>query len=439
MSLPNVEQIILDHIQANRNIREFWQGKIAEWRTEGKSEDEVAQALADNLHLIYMGDESAREDLEGLIDYVSLMTANYSSVAFALLGRDLRTEAVAEMIKAPPGWPEPYYVGRDGKKLGPYSYAQIRVKWADEEITSEDKVYHEPSKQWRPLRELAEPWTAEGFVPQNLTASPAIAPDTKNAAQEQYSLWSHGAQLGPFSADQIREMWHKGTINSAYKYWNASRNEYFPITDLVGDQQHKTASPSSKHERLKGTKERPIRIATDKSVLAIAQATFEIDELLGKGNWELRFTSNYQNGCQCWTIKTPSNPFDEVWIASPGLAPVKVPGGGPDLYANLSNDEVLLYRKIIEDGLRQGQMERTEAAAIAAAKPDKNEASTFTNCAGCGCGLLGLVGLAILVFASSTETRIWTVVVGVILSIVFGALSQYFDNRKKKRTETKNL
>ena len=437
MSLPTVEQIILDHIQANRNMREFWQGKIAEWRSTGKSEDEVALALADNIHIVYMGDESAREDLEGLIDYVSLMTANYNYIAFALLGRDFQTEAVAAMIKAPPEWPEPYYVGRDGKTLGPYCYAQIRIKWADEEFTSEDKAYHEPSKQWRPLRELAEPWTAEGFVPPQATPQPAIVPESENPAKEQYSLWSHGAQLGPFTALQIREMWHKGTINSAYKYWNASRNEYCPITDLVDDQEQQTASPLTTNERLKGTKKQPIQIATDKSLFAIAQSAFEIDELFGKDKWELRFTSAYNNGRQCWTIKTPSNPFEEVWIASPGLAPVKVPGGGPDLYANLSNEEVLLYRKIIEDGFRQGQMERAEAAAKAAAKPDKDEVSTFTNCAGCGCGLLGLVGLAILVFASSTETRIWTVVVGVILSIVFGALSQYFDNRKKKRTEKK--
>ena len=44
MSLPKVEQFILDHIQQNQNIREFWQGKITQWRSEGKTEDEVANA-----------------------------------------------------------------------------------------------------------------------------------------------------------------------------------------------------------------------------------------------------------------------------------------------------------------------------------------------------------------------------------------------------------
>lgn len=367
MSLPSVEQIILNYIQTNRNIREFWDGKIGEWRSEGKSEDEVAVALADNLQLIYMSDESAREDLEGLIDYVSIMTANYNYIAFALLNRDFRTEAVTAMIKAPTGWPEPYYIFREGKTLGPYSYAQIRIKWADEDFTAEDKAYHEPSRQWRPLRELAEPWTAEDFV-----QPPPIAPP---------------------------------------------------------------APP----KRIKGTKERPLQIAENNFMVAMARAAVEIDGLFGKDKWELFDYSDYKDGARCWTVKIEGNPvFEEVWIASSGLATPKMPDGRPNiLMERITHQDIATYRKLLEDAFHKRQMAQAEALAKPATKPDKNEESNFTTYAGCGCAILGFVGVAILVFASRTETRIWTVVVGVILMFVFSSLSQYFDNRKKKRAEEK--
>jgi len=365
MLLPSVEQIILDHIQANRNIREFWQGKIVKWRSEGNSEDNVAIALAEHLQVVYMSDDSAREDLEGLIDYVSLMTADYNYVAFALLGRDFRTEAVAAMIKAPPGWPEPYYVGKDGNTLGPYSYAQIRIKWADGEFIVEDKAYHGPLGQWRPLRELAEPWTAKGFE------SPPLIPQLEQP------------------------------------------------------------------KRTKGTKDRPFQIAEDQFILAVVRAAVEIDGLFGKNMWELSFQSDYKDGLQCWTIKDLSNKFEEVWIASPGLAPVKMPNGGPNLFDYITHKDITFYREFVHHAIRQGQLERAAAAEKAATKPDKAKDSNFTIYGGCGCAILGLAGMAILVFASSTETRIGTVVVGVILLIVFGSLSQYFDERKKKNSEGK--
>jgi hypothetical protein len=165
MALPTIEQIILDHILANQSIREFWQMKIVQWRSDKKSEDDIAIILADNLQLVYSNDESAREDLGGLIDCVSLMTANYNYIAFALLGRDFQTEAVAALIKPPSEWPEPYYIYREGNTLGPFSYSQIRIKWANHELNAEDQAYHTPSEKWRPLRELAEPWTSERLSP----------------------------------------------------------------------------------------------------------------------------------------------------------------------------------------------------------------------------------------------------------------------------------
>ncbi|MBN8710492.1 MAG: hypothetical protein BGO12_17070 [Verrucomicrobia bacterium 61-8] len=41
MPLGITEQIIFDHIKANRANREFWDGKIRQFRTEGKNENEV--------------------------------------------------------------------------------------------------------------------------------------------------------------------------------------------------------------------------------------------------------------------------------------------------------------------------------------------------------------------------------------------------------------
>lgn len=196
--LLRTEKIILDHIKANRPQRDFWNGKIAEWRAEGKSEDDVALALADNLRLIYNADESAREDLEGLIDFVNLLTADYESVAWAFLGRDFREEAVAAMIPDPPEWPGPYFIVRGDKKFGPFSYAQIRIKWANEEITAEDKAIFAPTGELRPAQHLAEPWTAPGWV------APAQTPTPKPTPKPLHIFPDTAPQFGP--RPSIREI-----------------------------------------------------------------------------------------------------------------------------------------------------------------------------------------------------------------------------------------
>lgn len=99
MSLRRHEQIIFDHIKSNRNLREFWEAKIDEFRLNAKDDDEFALTLSENLALIYNGSEEAREDLEGLIDGISFLTLNYTAVAFALLGRGFRAEAIDAMTK----------------------------------------------------------------------------------------------------------------------------------------------------------------------------------------------------------------------------------------------------------------------------------------------------------------------------------------------------
>lgn len=369
MSLPRVEQFILDHIQSNQRIREFWEGKIAEWRSEGKSEDEVATTLADNLHLIYMGDESAREDLEGLIDYVSLMTADYNKVAFAFLGRDFRTEAVAAMIKPPSGWPEPYYILREGNKLGPFSYAQIRIKWADEELNAEDKAYHESSGQWVPLRELAEPWTVDGFVPPAETSTPA------------------------------------------------------------------------KPVRTEGTKEKPIPIISASYIGVAIHAEGQIDRLFGKGKWVKRMDYGDIHGLRCWVVQLEDGSTEEVWFDySPAAALVARREAGEKV--GILDSLPAAKRKEFQKAVQQGMAEGQQLAQLRKFFKDggksndgdnKDESSAASTASGCGCCLVGIAGIGVLIFASETATRVWTVVGLIAVAMIFGAISSFFDNRLKKK------
>jgi len=371
MALPTVEQIILDHIQANRNIREFWEGKIEEWRSEGKSDDEVAIVLAEHLHLIYMGDEPTRQDLEGLIDYVSLMTAHYDYIAFALLGRDFQTEAVAAMIKSPPGWPEPYYVWREGNRLGPFSYAEIRIKWANEELTQEDQAYHEPLKQWRPLRELAEPWTAEGFVPPLPTPHP------------------------------------------------------------------------SKAVRTKGTKENPIPIVSASYLGVAIHAEGEIDRLFGKGKWNKQMDHGDIHGLRCWVVVLEDRSTEEVWFDyAPAAALVarREAGEKVGILDSLSPAKRMELQKAMQQGMAEAQhlaalRKYFREGATSDETKNKDETSMVTVAGGCGCLLLGIAGIVVLIFACELATRVWTVVALVVSACIFGLISDFFDKRLKMKRE----
>lgn len=369
MSLPKVEQFILDHIQSNQNIREFWQGKITQWRSEGKTEDEVALVLAENLQLIYMGDESTRQDLEGLIDYVSLMTAEYNHVAFALLGRDFRTEAVASMIKPPTDWPEPYYVLHGADRLGPFSYAQIKIKWADEEFGAEDKAYHEPSGQWRPLRELAEPWTADGFVPPAETSTPV------------------------------------------------------------------------KPVRTEGTKEKPIPIVSASYTGVAIHARGQIDRLFGTGKWTKRMDYGDIHGLRCWVAQLEDGSTEEVWFDySPAAALVARREAGEKV--GILDSLPQAKRKELQKAVQQAMVEGQHLAQLrkffkeggqSNESGDKEESSAASTASGCGCCLVGIAGIGVLIFASEMATRVWTVVGLVIVAMIFGAISSFFENRLKKK------
>ncbi len=433
MPLGITEQIIFDHIKANRANREFWDGKIRQLRTEGKNEDEVIEALSLNLAVIYNADGDARRDLEGLVDAIMLLTADYDSVAYALLGRDLRTEAVAAMIPAPPEWPEPYQVWHNGKQIGPFSYAEIRIKWADEELTSEDQVYHAPSGQWKPLQELAEPWTVECVAPENQTKLPL--------GVESYFLKYNGTQSGPYTAAQIREMWKDCRITTEHKYWSEGRNEYCPITDLLGDHQSQS-TPSqtipTKKQRAIGTKEKPIPIISASYIGVAMHASSGIDRLFGEGKWTKKMDYGDIHGLRCWVVTLEDGTTEEVWFDyAPAAALVarREAGEKVGILDSLPDAERKKLQKLMDKGLARGKYLADLRRRLKEGDKPEDETSAVTYGVGCGCCLVGLVGVAILIFASQMATRVWTVVIVVVVALLTGWISQVFDNRLKKKRE----
>ena len=215
MALQFTEQIIFDHIQSNRNLREFWEGQIAEIRLSADDDDELVQMLSERLGMFYMGNHNAQNDLSGLVNAIDLMGVYYPAIAFSLLGRDLQLELVSEACKPPAGLEQDqYYLLKEGKKLGPYTFAEIKIKWNDEKINPNDKVYLNSKSDWLPIIELVAPWIVEGNF---------------------YLFSNDGTKSGPFTDVQIKQMWTEGKVTSEHQYWNEGKKEYCPISDLVKD------------------------------------------------------------------------------------------------------------------------------------------------------------------------------------------------------------
>lgn len=105
MALGTTEQIIYDYITSNPAIREFWTNQIIAYRQTSSDEHAVAESLEKHLMAVYLGDQEALAEIEGLVDRIEIMSASWLSIAWMLMGVDIEKEA-RQAFKSAPGDPK---------------------------------------------------------------------------------------------------------------------------------------------------------------------------------------------------------------------------------------------------------------------------------------------------------------------------------------------
>lgn len=102
-----------------------------------------------------------------------------------------------------------YFIGKDGKQLGPFSDEQVRAMLKSGEVSYDDLGWHEGMTQWKPLRSLFSNFSATPFNPPGMhsSAAPFNPATTAPAAAESFAaeprLAGRGTRLGAILLDQL--------------------------------------------------------------------------------------------------------------------------------------------------------------------------------------------------------------------------------------------
>lgn len=105
-----------------------------------------------------------------------------------------------------------YFIGKDGKQLGPFSDEQVRAMLKTGEISYDDLGWHEGMTQWKPLRSLFSNFSATPFnppgmrtsaAPFNPAAADAATPPAAESFSEEPRLAGRGTRLGAILLDQL--------------------------------------------------------------------------------------------------------------------------------------------------------------------------------------------------------------------------------------------
>jgi uncharacterized RDD family membrane protein YckC len=97
-----------------------------------------------------------------------------------------------------------YFIGKDGKQLGPFAEEQVRAKLVSGEVSHDDLGWHEGMPEWKPLRTLfaASTFPAPETPRTGTSSSPLDSSDFK-APEPSASLAGRGSRLGAYLLDQL--------------------------------------------------------------------------------------------------------------------------------------------------------------------------------------------------------------------------------------------
>jgi len=97
-----------------------------------------------------------------------------------------------------------YFIGKDGKQLGPFAEEQVRAKLVSGEVSHDDLGWHEGMPEWKPLRTL---FAASTFpapeTPRTGTSSIPLYSSDFKAPEPSASLAGRGSRLGAYLLDQL--------------------------------------------------------------------------------------------------------------------------------------------------------------------------------------------------------------------------------------------
>ena len=97
-----------------------------------------------------------------------------------------------------------YFIGKDGKQLGPFAEEQVRAKLVSGEVSHDDLGWHEGMPEWKPLRTL---FAASTFpapeTPRTGTSSTPLDSGDFKAPEPSASLAGRGSRLGAYLLDQL--------------------------------------------------------------------------------------------------------------------------------------------------------------------------------------------------------------------------------------------
>ena len=97
-----------------------------------------------------------------------------------------------------------YFIGKDGKQLGPFAEEQVRAKLVAGEVSHDDLGWHEGMPEWKPLRTLFAASTFPAFeASRTATFSTPFDSGTFKTEEPSASLAGRGSRLGAYLLDQL--------------------------------------------------------------------------------------------------------------------------------------------------------------------------------------------------------------------------------------------
>jgi len=158
MALNTPEQILLDYIETNPEVREYWRREISTLPDLGIDAASAAKALGEKLHSYYWETTSNLEPIAFILGPNGLYHADLTNVANALLKMSLVNEQphiIQENLQSERRQ-SAYFILRTGVKSGPYTLKQLNSMWGSGNITADVMFWSEALRDWTPIRELME-------------------------------------------------------------------------------------------------------------------------------------------------------------------------------------------------------------------------------------------------------------------------------------------
>lgn len=157
MALNTPEQILLDYIETNSEVREHWLTVIS---TLTEDIDPVAASitLGKKLHEYYWENPINLEQIAFLLGPNGLLHANLTNVAASLLKLGLENDKpdIIKKNKESDRRQSAYYILRTGIKSGPYTLKQLISMWGSGSITSDTLFWSDTLRDWVSIKDLTE-------------------------------------------------------------------------------------------------------------------------------------------------------------------------------------------------------------------------------------------------------------------------------------------